>query len=250
MHRLTLALLAAACAMTPVGPAFARPNEEPARTFGGLQPDPRADVSFAGGTVKQYLDAVARAFGSANAAVQPGVESAALGPVELKNVTRRDSIMLVEGLSGGKARVQDRGDTFVLFTLDMREGMREVRVWTLAKVLSQMKAEEALSAVQAALDLAGKDAAVKFHEDTTLLIIDGSASEIDAVNQVINRLESVAEWREARQRLDEAGPDRGEIARQLERAMAKVADLEAERMELKNTIRLLEQDLEALRKAR
>lgn len=161
--------------------------------------DTRVDVSFAGGTVREYVEAIAKAFGSANAAVFPGIESKAAAAVQLRQVTRDEAMHLVSVLTGGSVYVERRGDVFAILPQPgggPRELGKGLRVWPLAKVLARMKPEEALSAVKAALDLAGEGAEVKFHQDTTLLIVNGTGPQIDAVDQVVDRLENVAGWRE------------------------------------------------------
>lgn len=193
--RFLVVLCLALTALLSPGPSFAQPQPAPPASPSDL----RADLSFPGGTVQQYVDAVGKAFGSANAGVFPGSEALKASPVHLKQVTRDEALHLLHALTGGMVTVQARGDVFGIFPQPgpPRELTRQIRVWPLAKVLSQMKPDEALSAVKAGLDLAGEGAEVKFHPDTTLLIISGTGAQIDAASQVVERLENVAGWRES-----------------------------------------------------
>ncbi|MBL8747054.1 MAG: hypothetical protein JNK58_11955 [Phycisphaerae bacterium] len=192
-------------------------------------PDPRADVSFAGGTAQQYVDAIGKAFGAANAAVAPEAASIAVAPVQLKSVTRHDAMTLLQALASGRVAVMPRGDTFMVLSDRSSEEQRLetpiIRVWPLEKVLARMKPEEALSAVQAALELAGEGAAVKFHADTSLLIIRGTGRQIDAVSQVVDRLENVAGYREGEAERADAGKTSSGLEEQVRALRAEVQEL-------------------------
>lgn len=213
MRQFTRWLVVAAALVSP-GSVLA--GEEPAR----------GDLSFPGGTVQQYVEAVSKSFGSANAGVFPGAESLTIAPVQLKQVSRDEALHLLEALSGGLVAVKPRGDVYAVQPEHpgARISVDEVRVWSLAPVLQRMKAEEALSAVGAALDLAGAGARVKFHQDTTLLIVSGSPQHLDAAQRVVDRLESVAGWRSSE--ADRAAHPREPAADELESLKAKVDQLQ------------------------
>lgn len=222
----SLAFIAAPCiAQQPA------PGQTQASTPAPAQ-EPRADVSFAGGTAQQYVDAIAKAFGAANAAVAPDAASITVAPVQLKAVTRHDAIMLLQALASGRVSVMPRGDTFMVFADKSSEEQRLetpiIRVWPLAKTLARMKPEEALSAVQAALDLAGDGASVKFHQDTALLIVRGTGRQIDAVTQVVDRLDNTAGYREGLAERAESGNAPAGLEEQVRDLRKQIDDLAAQ----------------------
>jgi hypothetical protein len=218
----TILLSASALAQQPA------PEPSPA-TMVSLGTDDRADFTFPGGTVQQYMDAAAKVFGPMNVFMRPAADSIPVLPVELSRVTRGEAISLLKEASLWKAEANPHGSVFVVYALASQGQIpKKVNVWPLARILSQMKPDDALSAVEAALDLAGKGAEVKFHSDTSLLIVSGWSHHIDAVSQVVDRLDNVAGWRESEAELAERKQTAAGIEEEVRALQDEVARLSAE----------------------
>lgn len=201
----------------------------------------RSSIKFPGGTVAEYVATLIRGFPGANIAVAPGVESVRVAPVELTKVNINEAVFALPTLCESQVSVDWFGNTAVVdgVVAKKRQGDSRpstLKVWSMAEVLSQIKSDDALSAIQVAIELAGPGAEVKFHADTSLLIVRGSGEQIDAVQQTISRLESSAALISKRRATP--GGDTGETIRRLtsdrDRLAARVAELEGELQRLKS----------------
>lgn len=193
----------------------------------------RAAVSFPGGTVTEYVRAVRHAFPGANIAVAPGVESVRLAPVELTGANLPEAVAALRVLSESPVDVSWTGTTALVdgAAAKRRQGDSNptlLRVWPMAQILSQVEQDDALSAVQTALELAGPGAEVRFHADSQLLMLRGNPTQIDAVSQTLDRLESVANWK--RDRSEDPAGDRARAVRELsddrDRLLRRISELE------------------------
>lgn len=237
--RLVLPALLAAIVSAPVlarqaSPQSAQPNS-------AASTEVRSSIRFPGGTVAEYVAAVARGFPGGNIAVAPGVETVRVAPVELTKVNINEAVFALPTLCESPVSVDWFGNTAMVDGVAAKKRQADTRslvlkVWSMAELLSRIKSEDALSAIQVALDMAGPGAEVKFHADTTLLIVRGSAEQIDAVQQTISRLESTAEL--VSKRRATPGGDTGEAIRKLtsdrDRLAARVAELEEQVQRMKS----------------
>lgn len=189
-RQIVLPLLAAIlCAVAPALAQNAEKSADPAPR----QQEARASVTFPGGTVAEYTAAVRRAFPGANIAVAPGIEAVRLAPVELTSVNINEAIFAIPTLSESAVAVDWFGTTAMVngAAATKNSGVERppvLRVFALAQVLSEMQPDDALAAVQTALDLVGPGATVKFHADTQLLMVTGTPAHINAAEQVVQML--------------------------------------------------------------
>ena len=173
-----------------------------AQQQGQQQYTERIDISFGGGSVESYVDELQNGFDALNVVMQPIARDVHLGAVKLKSASARDAVGAIEYMVDDPRVTKlvirpygDQDDGFAYAVLaaqspKQRPWKPEVRIWALGPILGNtMQADDALSAVEAALDIQGTDATVKFHADTQLLMVFGSPPQLDAVNQVVMRLE-------------------------------------------------------------
>ncbi len=167
-------------------------------------------VDFPGGTAADYIMALRRADPQANIVVLGDLSRITLAPVQLKGVELISALRVLNyvGPEQGnvKARIQvdeQRGGLSEPVYTVVTEGkasssnlMAHTVVISMADVLGdQLRPEDALAAIEAAIALVGitKPApAIKFHEETSLLLANGTAEHIDAIRQVVRQLQEAA----------------------------------------------------------
>lgn len=194
--------LAAVCgAILVLGPGTALAQQAPGQLSQGVgmrKETPRADVDFPGGTVAEYLATLDKAFGAANVAMEPGVESARIAPVRFVGVQRQDALLALQTLADvGPMRKLDVFSVNDDSIMGLRVSGRvvnypiETRVWSLRPYLdSQTTSVDILSAIETAIGLVPGEPQIKFHKDTGLLIMRAQVDQLDAANQVLKALES------------------------------------------------------------
>ena len=167
-------------------------------------------LSFPGGTVTQYLASVQRVAGEINVIVAPEAQNVFVPAVTLKDVTVTSAINLING------RTRDEGTRSITINVEHMptyaqgerktfqilarvHGARHVsvaRVWTVTNLLdNEIPSEAVLSAVEMALEVVGSETKldVRFHGDTGLLIASGDPYQLEAIEEVLDRLnDSVA----------------------------------------------------------
>ncbi len=167
------------------------------------------DLSFPGGTIADYLDALRKQVGKETNIVvtDPRAGEPVLPDISLSGVTVDAAVNLIAAqyrLDNGrkiKVRVEGVGDLgeqqgtplYRISSIGVgRDTPPNVRVWTVASLIDdQVKADDVLTAVELAVSLAGpgsKPADIRFHEPTSLLVANGSPEQIDAINSVIAQL--------------------------------------------------------------
>jgi len=248
-RRLIVPLIVAAIALPVCAQSATRPSvPQAASDQSGAR---RADLNFQGGTLADYLKAVESAFGAANVAVSPGLEGTAIGPIDLKSVTVGDALETVWALSASKVAARpSSGSVFVVVPLSQPATLPSVlRVWPMAELLTQVQAEDALSAVQVAADLIGPGSEIKFHADTQLLMVKGSPEHIDAVSQAVSRLSNNADWK-ARSERNEPTPNGNSNAEDAAIARTLLAQAKSRITELENQVRGLQAEIVQLKQSR
>lgn len=182
-------------------------------------------LKFAGGTVADYVKAVqAQRAGKdnpVNVILSPGVERIAVNPIEFNLVSVDTAMRLLERVAEvppGQLRAERiSGDAMSsTFAINQRSADRtsseqELEVLSIAQLTNPtvdgvarpelaIKPDVILSAVELALPTGEEPARVKYHEESRLLILQGSPRATNAVHQVIKTMID-----DQRQRLGDAG---------------------------------------------
>jgi hypothetical protein len=175
---------------------------------------PVLNISFPGGSVAQFVDLLRKgavdAGKQANVLLKEGAGQVVLPPMNLSSVALSDALRVLHQYeytdSSGPSRLEldstrsgGGAPIFVLSTQSLVKGTtREfmVHVWNVSNLLkSEIKAEDILTAVEAALELAaedGKQASIKFHEATGLIMARGDGGQISTIEQVVSELGQTA----------------------------------------------------------
>lgn len=181
----------------------------------GQQAESSFSVQFQGGTVEGYLDALREANEEMNIIMLDDVSRFALPPVELKYVTRRQAMEVLDGMEkviDGRSHhiavqmIEDKFGVPVFSVRVIEERMHGPQpetpetlvsqVWPVKELLTRLEnPDQLVTAVETALEMMGEvdDAvAVRFHEETGLLIARGRLGHVRMIDSVINALEEQA----------------------------------------------------------
>jgi len=167
-------------------------------------------VDFPGGTITEYIDALAKAAGSVNVLISTEAADLSMPPVKLTKVSVSAAIDLVNGTR------TDKNDRFVNLDVDHlrqyeaneqetfkinanrpnRGRPTEVktlsRVWSIAHLIQDgvYNSKVVLEAVEMAIAVTKSTSKVdiRFHEATGLLIASGSTSQLSAIENVLGEL--------------------------------------------------------------
>lgn len=205
------------------------------------------NLRFQGGTVADYVAAVAKAAGGANVFVAPEAAQVPMPAIELQNVAVANAI----GVLHGRTHVDDRRMIQLAFNEGARSATGEQpifsitakvsgtramssnqnRIWSIASLQThEVTADDMLTAVQAALDLIGKDEApaqLRLHDSTGLLIARGTPEQLDTIGEVLDRLEQSAAIRyEARRAAAQPDQEKAELRKQLAQQGAVIQQLQ------------------------
>ncbi len=228
------------------------PHQAPTR--GPAAEVTRADFDFPGGTVADYVAAVEKAFGAANAAVQPGAEGVSVASVKLVGVTRSEALRAITVLCDHplprRVQLSEQGGTlFHIVIYDPTGGVpdTDIRVWRIDPFVAEGSSRKdilkhALFAIGQALELAGGEADLRYHEETGLLIVRGQVIQLHAVDQVVDQLNEG--WTDHRDRADA----RSFWERSQQQAAAKTAELEKQLQGAQAEINALREELARLRR--
>ena len=169
-------------------------------------------LKFAGGSARDYVDAVRRAAGELNVVVAREAAEVHMPAVSLTQVTPSAALDLLGGRvyirAGRKVLLDvkhmplyDPGEqpTYqIVARVTGRSSTTQTHVWTLAALVdNDIPSAAVLSAVEMALDVVGSETKldVRFHEDTGLLIATGDDAQLHAIDEVIDRLQDIVEGR-------------------------------------------------------
>ena len=230
-----LALCAAAVAV----PARGQSDVPPAS-------DELMSLSYPGGAVADYVDAVRKA-GGVNVYIDPAARDVPMPRVDLKNVSPGAALQLLHGrtalIDGNNIELHydEIAPVFdserPIFTVRAQvSGRRADRsglqnsVWSATSILEMgVKPDDMLTAVQTALDLIGKDkgpAELRFHYATAILIARASGEQISAIDEVISKLQESAHQK---QNARSAERDQQIMAREaaIQQLQQRITELEA-----------------------
>ncbi|MHC4414187.1 MAG: hypothetical protein ACYS0G_02765 [Planctomycetota bacterium] len=199
---------------------------------------PLISLTFGGGAVIDYVAAIQRAAGKMNIVVAPEANEVRMPPVTLHGVTPAAALDLLDGRSHRQRdrsvklavrhmptyEMQERQTYQVLALVSGRATGSRAHVWTVADLLENgIGAEAVLSAVEMALEVVGSgtEPDVRFHEDTGLLIARGDEGQMEAIDEVVDRLgQTVQERRQdaveqLQERLKRAEAERDDVIARL-----------------------------------
>lgn len=215
--RRTLAAVALAATLAPLAIA-----DTPASPLDSLPPDVRRivdealakqgqaieafSVTFEGGTVTQYLDAIRKAHPKANIIGAVGLDAYTVPSITLKGVTTKGALRPLEFVAqDAHGRIADLSvrmdDGVASVWLDTRESQAifqdgetealEAFVWN-SKTLTAdglVSVADITGAIETALSVfPGAKPEVRIHEATGILAIRGTVVQLDTVREVIDQL--------------------------------------------------------------
>ncbi len=232
---------------------------------------PVITLTFPGGTLEEYVQAVRKAASGANIMVATGEAGKVhVPPVELESVTVRAAVHLLVGRYDLDDRmaiyvevedVRSAGKPVFRVSANKHGGrtQAEVKVWSVLDLIGdelagdKMSAKEVLTAVETAVELLiehNQPAQVRFHESTGLLIARGTSSQLHAIGQVVSELRGSLVVLEVLHGLKRAGDAQALIAEleaDAEENSEDIWDLMAEREALLKQRKTLEQEANGLR---
>lgn len=249
---LTALVLAAGTALgawSSTGLAQAEPpTPEKQRAAAIRVPSAPITIRFQGGLLAEYVKAVQAQRGDnawpVNVILGPGTDRIVVRPVDLKFVsvdTAMEALVFAAECSPGELRIdhvsahEDESPTFSVIRKDIKGqgGTQDLEVLSIAQLTNPtvngvahpdlaIKPDVILSAVELALPTGEEQARVKYHEESRLLILQGSSRATNAAHQVIKTMID-----DQRQRLGDAGVS----LKQMIEAKARVerAEIQAKR---------------------
>lgn len=205
-------------------------------------------ISFAfdGGTAVEYAAAVGAASGQKNVVVMPGCEGFVMPAVELSGVSMRGALAALEfasaldGAPGSRLNVNEMGDVYVVAPsgVDAGQAPAETAVFSLAEMVESGSVEpgDVLTAVEAALELAGSDEPqMRYHPETRLLMVRGSRDDLEAVDRVLDGVENSASvMTVGAQRIEKIRQELEETRAELEATRRQIAEASNYADEIKN----------------
>jgi hypothetical protein len=272
----TPSLLVAALGFLP-GLLFAAPlqGQEAEASSDGR---PLINLTFPGGTVAEYVEAVLKVAKDINIVVMPEAREFEVPPLQLTGVDVGSAMSLLDD------RTEPRGHGVVelsvseiepfqgngrpIFTISSslgppaKERPSEAAVWTISDLIgSDISAQAVLTAIQTSIDLTAPlygPAEIKFHEATGLVIAQGHVQQMNTIENVIKRLREGLERTLANRSGRGAAEDGVAVKSQfqtlsdrLTKAEQRVSQLEAEKADLEARIaKLAESQRKSVEQAR
>jgi hypothetical protein len=220
-------------------------------------------LKFPGGTALAYVNAVRKAAGEFNVVIAPEATGVQMPAVNVRQVTVAAAIDLLDGrvreLPGQRIELEvtqmpvydtrERQTYQVLAQVSGRHTMQSASVWTVANLLDNDIASEALlSAVETALEVVGSTTKpdVRFHEDTALLIASGDHDQLKAIEHVLDGLDESVDrrrqdmMRQVEMQLQEIDQDRKTAKKRLVETEIEVKDARQEALALRQEMARLE----------
>jgi len=199
----------------------------------------KISVEFQGGTIRDYVEVLKKQSALVNVVLEAQAEKIKMPPLSLRQVPTRAAIKLIQesASSGGyfievpeiskevfvvRRIIRDSHmtsrSTSVLPVRELIEGLAEEG----GKAVARFKAETILTAIDAALEVDGstkeEKPTIRFHADSSLLIVNGTLSQIDLVKSVIHQMEK-------NQQKGGAGNEIEELKKQISALQAEVGEL-------------------------
>lgn len=161
-------------------------------------------VEFEGGTIGEYVKAIKEAHPEANVVVTPeaalipmpevSIHGASLGAALQIAMTRGPTMPGTPGVIVDLDRAGGEGlPVYKLIARSVLPGETRSTVISLAPVIDAgVLEEDALAAMQAGLELFPTRATLRFHEDTSLLLVRGSEEQLRLLELIAKRLQDDA----------------------------------------------------------
>jgi hypothetical protein len=258
-------------------------NREPAPSPSAVEPaGPVVTIDFGGGTVGAYVDALRRSSPQpVNVALPPRCAKVAMPPMQLKSVSLADALNAILAVAeipeseewairplsrvGGVPWNDPSPDAalgYAVLTKQRQTAAAAVpgqpvvtmgvafttEVMSLHDLIaSGVKPATVLTAIETAMKMdpgAAHDASVKFHEETSLLIMRGTQEQIHAAQQVIVQLSERASEGKRAEQMEQQQTQAAKIRAQLDElyqvlTRAKMARADAgEQFEEANTLKI------------
>ena len=205
----------------------------------------RVSFTFAGGSAVAYAKAVREASGEKRIVVMPGCEEYVMPPVELSGVTVEGALgplkyaWSANPLNWMPLRVSSENDVFVVAPAWDKEPevAIETAVFTVAAMLEsgEVAAEDLLTAVETALEMADEgQAMIKYHPETRLMLVRGSEEVRDTVARVLDGVQhsshamrkTVQEIEEVKRRIEETQVSLAATTKELEEVARFAAEVD------------------------
>lgn len=167
-------------------------------------------VNFKGGTIAEYVDALAEAAGAVNILVSSGAAYASMPAVKLTKVTVSAAVDLTDGyrtniktnrlvkiiVNHVSLYAVGENPTFKITAQNQPTGLpREntrSRIWSIAHLIQDgvFSSKVVLDAIELAIAVTNSktEVDIRFHEATGLLIVSGSTSQLKAIDNVLDEL--------------------------------------------------------------
>lgn len=208
------------------------------------------DIDFAGGTVAKFLEDLKSVSAYQNIIIKPGGEQYEMPPVTLRSAPLIDVFEAVHTITDGRVGYERSGPVIVCWTMGSRSpnnGSPEpmsTAVWSIERFQPAVRAEDVLSSVEAALAVVGGEPVIRFHEETSLIILRGTSGHIDAVESILRGIEQTQNARERKSRITAEVELTGlDIARQSSQLTLALREHEVATKRLEETRKLMEQGL-------
>ena len=218
-----------------------RAQELAGRPMAGTGDRALFDVDFNGGTVKNYIEAVKQASGGKlNAILDENVADLPVPEISLKHVSCNTAMSLLDNreinkfgnpewgiIVVDKVRSGNDADEYPTYRVTVRLNNRNqytenlvTQIFSVQAILEMgMDPDDLLSAVTIALDLQDKtqSTTVRFHEETGLLMVNGSPESVEVIAQLVNVMNDTTAFN-FRSRLEDMENELEEARTYVERA--------------------------------
>lgn len=165
-------------------------------------------LNFKGGTLAEYAAAIRLAQPGANIVITDEAAACPVPAVSLRQASVHEAVGLLDKLRTGTHGNLEVDGVGEVYTVSLVGASRDelTLVQSVASTLQSVKADDLLSAINAALESSGGSATLKYHPETSLLIIRGKQGDLDAVSQTLQQLKITAgtrSWGESFEALQE-----------------------------------------------
>jgi hypothetical protein len=228
-------------------------------------------LNFPGGTAVEYVAAIRKAAGAINVVIAPEAKEIQIPAVSVKQVTVAAALDLLDDrsreLHGRRVKLEvlqmpvydttEKQTYQVRAHISGRHTAQAASVWTVTVLLDHdISSHAVLSAVETALEVVGSTNKpdVRFHEDTALLIASGDHDQLEAIEQVLDRLHEAVggrrddDKRQVEMRLQAVDRDRQHARQKMAESMAEAKQRREENIALTQDIARLEMVTTELRR--
>lgn len=155
-------------------------------------------VDFKGGTLNEYITAIRTAQPNANIVVTPEAGAFSIPAINLKNAELWEAMKLLSSMSDGpfaRLIVEPVGRAFSIRSsvVEQHDPVTDTRVWSIKSLLATgLSLDDIVAAIDTVSDTAPDKRYVKFHEQTSLLVVGTKIRDLDAIGRVLQTLQDAA----------------------------------------------------------